>query len=253
MESAREFENRRDFRSAIGVYLDILKRHGGNSKIYNNLGADYFETGEYGKAIEALKKSISLSPNSKKTRFNLGVAYSYTNKYPEAIVELRAALKIDGEYIPARRKLCETLLASGANGNAERCYRNLLKRLPDSVRDHSNLGTALMRLGRFADAERVYLNLLDKFGEDFEVFNNLGVVLLQWHKYESAVSALSRAISLAPNNPSARFNLAVAQIALKNRREALEQYSFLKLRQPELARKLFERLFSSRMIKVGGG
>jgi hypothetical protein len=61
---------------------------------------------------------------------------------------------------------------------------------------------------------------------------------------------LRRAVELEPDYEVARYNLAVAQIALKNRAAALEQYAFLQHSNSDLAQQIYAMMFRKRLLVI---
>lgn len=105
-----------------------------------------------------------------------------------------------------------------------------------------------MRAKRFAEALKIFETNDKTFAPNAENLNNLGVVLLEMRRYKEAISVFNRALEITPENESVRYNLAIAQLAFKDKKAALEQYSFLKKTNTDLARKLFENIYKGKII-----
>ena len=60
-----------------------------------NLGNIYFLLGEFGKAVEYLKKAVSINPSDLSVHFNLGLAYKRLGMFSKAEEEFRRVLEID--------------------------------------------------------------------------------------------------------------------------------------------------------------
>ena len=71
----------------------------------------------------------------------------------------------------------------------------------------------------------------------------IGSALYRKKEYEAAAKALKRAVHLDPRRADARFNLALAQLANRNKAGAISQYNFLKESNPELAQKIYGWIF----------
>jgi tetratricopeptide (TPR) repeat protein len=74
--------------------------------------------------------------------------------------------------------------------------------------------------------------------------------LFELHRYQESLVALSRALELDPTSEKVRYNLALAQIALKNKDAALAQYLFLKNTNSDLAERLYELIYRDLIVKV---
>jgi len=70
-----------------------------------------------------------------------------------------------------------------------------------------------------------------------ETNNNLGKVYYRAKRNKEAVASFKAAIALRPNFAEAHFNLAVAYVALGDKKGVLEEYKTLKTIDPALAEK----------------
>jgi protein O-GlcNAc transferase len=104
----------------------------------------------------------------------------------EAAERFRRALAIQPDYLPARVKLAEALLADGQNGESRTLFTSLL-------REPAAEPAALFGLGRIAAAEG---------------------------KHEDAIANMQRAITLFPHWGAAYYSLALSFRALGRREEA---------------------------------
>ena len=61
-----------------------------------------------------------------------------------------------------------------------------------------------------------------------ETHNNLGTVYFRTQRYADAAASFKTAVRLRPGYGEAHFDLAVAYVALKDRKGALDEYNVLK-------------------------
>jgi protein O-GlcNAc transferase len=66
-------------------------------------------------------------------------------------------------------------------------------------------------------------------------------VYFRIQRYADAAASLKTAVRLRPNYAEAHFNLAVAYVALKDRKGALDEYNTLRTLDPKLADAFFQR------------
>ncbi len=78
------FLNEGNFQKAVQNFEEALK-HSKNSNLYNLLGLAYFETGEYGKAVEPLVRATELDTTNGKYFFDAGYAYYHLKVWDAAI------------------------------------------------------------------------------------------------------------------------------------------------------------------------
>jgi len=88
-----------------GMALDI----GEDGGIYFNIGMAYLQGNRYFKAIENMKKAVSIDPNlftsTPSVPFNLGMAYANSKNFDKALFYLEEALSIDPEHGPTLQLL----------------------------------------------------------------------------------------------------------------------------------------------------
>ena len=77
-----------------------------------------------------------------------------------------------------------------------------------------------------------------RLSRNAETHNNLGKVYYRAKRNQEAVASFKAAIALRPNFAEAHFNLAVAYVALGDKKGVLEEYKTLKTIDPALQRNL---------------
>jgi tetratricopeptide (TPR) repeat protein len=84
------------------------------------------------------------------------------------------------------------------------------------------LGRALGQTGDEAGRERLYRETAEKFPETFHGHLAAGLLAMQENRYEDARREFAQAVSMDPNDDSARYNLAVALLDLGRNREVVD-------------------------------
>ncbi len=150
-----------------------------------------FDEGDPNKAINLLKKFLSLNPNFPIAYYDLAIAYRNIGEVDNAIKEYEKALKLNPNF-------------------------------PEAL---SNLGGQYFRQGdlekavtRFKQAIAVYPNFI-------QALSNLGAVLNKQNKAKEALPYLQKAINLDPEFAIAYFNLGNSQFALNKIHKAEKAYS----------------------------
>jgi len=70
----------------------------------------------------------------------------------------------------------------------------------------------------------------------------LGVAYGRQHRFKDASDEFEKAVSIDPNNPEARYLLAMAKFENGDRKGAMEQYESLKKLSPQYADQLTKNL-----------
>ena len=121
-------------------------------------------------------------------------------------------------------------LRSAAFESAALCRAGELPRAPEAVEPPFEFEQAI-------EAYKKTLSLKP----NAETSNNLGTVYFRTKRYQEAASAFKEAIRIKPDYGEAHFNLAVAYVALSDRKGALDEYNNLKTLDPRLADEFFKR------------
>lgn len=158
---------------------------------------------------------------------------------------------------------------AGQLAEAERHYRQVLERQPDSadalhllgllglqtgryeaaaeligqaialgVDDadpYNNRGEALRALGRLDDAAADYLKALELQPQDAGVHYNLGLARMAMGDPGAALACFRRAVELAPDDTAAHNSLGIALIELDEPREAIDHFRRAAAADPEMA------------------
>lgn len=98
------------------------------AEAYFNLGSEYFYSGKYNEAIEALKQAIRIKPNYAEAHYNLGIMYSKLDMYKEAIESYKQAIRIKPDFAEAHYILGLSYLIINDRGSALEEYK-ILKEL----------------------------------------------------------------------------------------------------------------------------
>jgi len=92
---ASQFADKNDLNNAKKYYLLAIQEDSEYVQAYDNLGIIYRRAGEFDKAIEKYKQSISLYPQGKVAHQNLASAYTFKKQYKNANKEYETLLNLD--------------------------------------------------------------------------------------------------------------------------------------------------------------
>jgi len=237
---------------AVAAYKRALELAPNDPGLYNNLGNVFANLGRYDESITALQSAIKLNNPDfvVLAHINLGFVYVQTNRRVQALEALEQAIALNPQFVKARTGVCDLHLVLEQNAEALACYRGLLPFVPSDTRTHINFGIALLRSKRYGEAIVALQETTRRFPNCAEAFNVLGSALTEGGNYKEAIEALYRALALDPNYEAAHYNLALAQLAIKNRDAALVQYALLNNLKASLAQPLYEKIYATQLVFV---
>jgi tetratricopeptide (TPR) repeat protein len=88
-----------------GFFFRCLTSWGREAEVRNDLGGIFYEHGNLERAIEEVKKSISLLPHNARAYYNLGSALAAKGNFKEAETNFKKALEIEPAYPGAEEGL----------------------------------------------------------------------------------------------------------------------------------------------------
>ena len=113
-------------------------------------------------------------------------------------------------------------LACARYQNATKHYREALRRRPDLIAGHGNLGVAWLRLGELDKAEQCLERVLRLNPADISALLNLGYVAQAQGKTDAALRYYQQAIAAAPDQAEAYNNAAVLHFTAQEYAQAIE-------------------------------
>lgn len=169
------------------LWRDALTKNPGSWMVQNNYGAVLLQKGEPVAALEYFRRADELDPTNVENAHNIGVALLRASRPEDALPYLQRAEKLDAKRATV----------------------------------HYNLGTALKQLGRVDDA-------VVEFNKTFELDSTyapalveLGAIELARGNARRSLEILQKAVTLDPENLSAKTGLANTLLQLRRENEAI--------------------------------
>lgn len=144
-------------------------------------------------AIRTLQTAYGLDKNNQATNYLLGYLYTTRKKFDDAIARLESALEIEPDFAPAVAALGLALRRKGDGLTAD-------SQLEERDRLWSQAETKLL------DALALDAQLTDADGESY--YGTLGGLYRRQDRYDAAIHAYEKALSVTPNKSYPVSNLA---------------------------------------------
>lgn len=139
--------------------MEISKQYNVDSlsaKYLFSLGMSYAALSEPQRAMEFLKRSITLDSTKLQYHFQYARVLSQSGLYKDAIDQLEGCIAMDSNYIPARFQLGLTYAAQKSDPDKElEIFSSLISRNPNDFLSHYYLADALKRIGK-PDSAAIY-------------------------------------------------------------------------------------------------
>lgn len=207
---ALTFVRNQDYRTAISIWEDNVKKMPGNARAHSNLGLALGAEGRTDEAIAELREAIRLQADIPFAHYNLGLALSRLNRDTEAVPLFEEELRLQPAYAPAWCDLGLSLYQLGRRDEAVAAYEKALRFKPDYPDALERLGVTLASLGRLPEAVARHEQALKLRPDSPGIHQNLGIALALSGQLPKAIEQFERAILLDPSFAEAHLALARA-------------------------------------------
>ena len=171
------------------AYARVLK-HPTGVEANGTLAMTFHAFDQYDLAAVFYQRCDLLQPGTFHWPYYLGITRAAWGKTGEAISVMRTATTIDPDYLPARIKLAEYLLATGSDEEAKAIYEKALKQHPDCSQAHYGIGKIQSSRGQLQDALQSYRKALESspdFGAAYYALATTYRKLGELEKYQESV------------------------------------------------------------------
>ena len=204
---------------AIGYYNTALKYYPQHYSAWYNLGNIYVAYEDYYSALYAYSQAFKYNPNMMIARMNYGIVAS------EKLGDFDSAIKQYEQIIKTKRHLLEIPYI----------YNNKISSKENKAIAYYNMGYSYRMKSLYANddwewqrrylakAIKAYQKSLEINPKSYDTLFNLGLAYQISGNYEGAGKCYCQAISNAPMNYEAHYNLAVLLRKLRHYNEAYEE------------------------------
>ena len=166
-----------DYRSAVSIWADTLRKSPHNPRAHNNLALALAERGEIDEAIAHYREALRIKPDYALANNNLGMTLVNRGQVDEAIALYRKALEVDSDDAELHFNLATTLADRGEVDDAIAHYRKAVEISPDYAAAHNNLGLILGGRGQVDEAIGHFRKALEVNPDFADALNNLAWIL----------------------------------------------------------------------------
>ena len=184
-----------------------------NYVAHTNLAIVLVAQGKYDEAIEHCEATLRLIPGHSLSYATLGEALAKKGKPDEGVPYLYKALRLTNEKetaIVAQRALGEAMVQIGNDEKAVHHFSQALRLDPQLSDAHSKLGALFHKGGRFDRALFHYFRAT-QLSPGAGSYTQLATVLQEQGRLQEAAAFYRKALSLEPDSPEAKRNLALLE------------------------------------------
>jgi tetratricopeptide (TPR) repeat protein len=219
--------------SGMLFWGDIIAKAPSKARAYNNYGIEFSNQGDFVQAIPYFKKALEIDPNYADALSNCAVSYASLKKFDEAIIALEKSLKINPLFPEGYNNIAGMYQKIGDFEKAERALLVAIKLRPHYGKAWHNLGLLYAeqeKIEKAYDCFRVCCYEADL--DDDRGFHSFAKACVQLKRFDHAIAAYERLISLMPRNEEAHFHLANVYFLAQHYDQAIARYQKLLEKDP---------------------
>jgi tetratricopeptide (TPR) repeat protein len=222
----------RKFDEAVSHLRHALSLQPNSVSTLMNLATALNDQGSRGEAIGVYRQAIALAPSSP-AFYKLACCLRDTSQIDAAIDAYQQAIRLQGDFFPARNDLANCLYIKGRYAEAVAEYQRTIALKPEYFHGYNNLAISLQELGRLDEATAAIRRAIELNPNFPEAYFNLGRILMAQRKFDQSAQACEQALRLRPGYVEARNNLAICLEASGQVERAIGEYRTVLAAKPD--------------------
>jgi tetratricopeptide (TPR) repeat protein len=176
---------------------------------------------QYEQALSLIERQLAASPNDAKLLTFKGIALSRTGKKAEALSAYNKALAASPNNLAALEGAAE-LEYEAKTPRATQLLQKILALQPSNKTSHAMLAVMAYQKHDCPTAVHHFQQSWTLINQQTMALGAYGSCLMQMERATDAVPVLRSIAALSPGDPHASYNIAVAQLAAKEPKDAIE-------------------------------
>jgi tetratricopeptide (TPR) repeat protein len=216
--------NQRDYRTAIGLFQEVIQEIPDNPSAYQYLGLSFFHLQQFPEAMGALESARRLRPDSFEVLDHYVTAAKKAGELESASAALKDFIQRNPNERASRLELSRIARDLGRPEEALEQAAFLAGTNDANPEFKYEYGVSLKAAGQLDEAIAALKSSVELDPSSAAAQHALGVTELQSGKAKEAVGPLEQAVARAPENGEFRFSLAQAYEKLDRIPESLAAY-----------------------------
>ncbi len=212
------------FERAVAPLERHLKTTPNDSLIRQMLGASFYFTKDFKKAVETLKPMETALMSDAELAYFYGISLIQLKRNQEAIPIFNKLAEISQKSPDALFYAAQGYMILGDYGRAVKEFRTVIALAPKTAKANYFIGQSLIRLNRYDEAESAFTAELTLDPNDVLSKYHLALTLIERKiEPEKTMSILEETINLKPDYADARYQLGKIYLEKGEIQKAVEQ------------------------------
>ena len=216
-----------EFHKAVEAIKSLNSLYPNQPLLFNLIGACYKELGELTGAAKMFEIALTISPQYAEAHFNLGVIHQDLDQKELAVKCYKKAIEINPNYPSAHNNLGNIYKDLGELESSIESLEWAIAYKHDYAEAHNNLGNSLNESGRVQDAIKSFEKALTYNPTYARAMFNLSLALKDIGKKEDYHKFIKKTVQLKPHWSDAQLHLSRVKKYVKNDPQIAELHSFL--------------------------
>ena len=186
------------FNEALAQDSNYALAHAGISEAYWRISRYTHKSEQIRLAIDHSQRALTLDSTLAEPWITLGMIHAGSGQPEKAVQELQRAIDRNPRNAAAYREQARAFSRLNDETNAEATYRKAIALDPESWVTRSYFGTYLANLGHPTEAEKQYKEALKRVPDNARIWAGLGSAYYLQQRYKEAEDAWQRSLALYP-------------------------------------------------------
>ncbi len=217
-------DRNRDFRSAVSIWEDTLRKRPENARAALSLSVHYYRQGEDNRAMESINRAIAAKPDYAQALSQRAVIYMRLGRDELALQDFNRALELHPGELTALANRGIIYYHRQAYEQAIADYSHAIDLKHDHVDAIKNRGLAWMKLDDDTSATNDFNLAIQLEPGRGELYHLRGKARAGLSDYHGAIDDFSEAIRLGPDNAALYTLRGVSYQKINRHREAVQDF-----------------------------
>jgi len=223
IQTALNFHEKMEFKEALDLYEQVLKRDANHFQVLNLMGIAYQQLGQVETGLAVFERALRVDKTHSITHSGAGACALKLGQFTKALEHLNHAISLAPNDPQVLINKGIALHKLGYFEQALKTYAFAIAKSPQNASAYFNLGCTLQEMnfdGVYDLTVKNYEISICLSPQDTSAYNNLGNVLKGQKHYSPAIQRFKNALQINPSLAVSQYNKGTTEFVAKNYTQA---------------------------------